>query len=290
MTDHFIVCHYNSCHLTGLRNKSAVFNIDTMSDLEEVKNAARTNNIHIHCIRFKSKKALSEIIFRKEWSGIPIAMEAPALGRVSIFLRMAQIIKNLNIRFYFSTDSKSCYQDVRILSSLGYHCAVIINGSSVNWEELTDLMTYALLNRIEHQEIHPFDYVVRYYHPQNRTDYNAVYFNDAARYIYLSDEGVLSLSPDSKDSDCKISEDLKSIDNISETQVYKDYSYRWHKFFLKPTECASCSGWRICLGKYEAYIKQNPGCKLFFSEFLDSVEIRLKNKETDNKEKPIWQP
>lgn len=290
MTSHFIVCDYNRNQLEYLRNRSVAFVIDSMSKLSGLQSDSQENNIHIHCVIFKTKKSLSDIIFKQDWSAFPIAIESPSLGRLSNFLKMAPVIKKLNIRFYFSTDDKNCYRDIRILSSLGYHSAIMINGRTANWEELTDLMTYALLNRVNHQEIFPFNYVTRYYHPQNRTDFGAVYFDDATRYIHLTRDGKLVLSPvqmNPADGDFL---DPDKLDRITEEKVFGNYLYRWHKFFVEPTPCACCKGWRICLGKYADSVDSNPGCSQFFGEFIDAVDIHLKSKEDKVKEESVWQP
>ncbi|MBN2213041.1 MAG: hypothetical protein JW723_02250 [Bacteroidales bacterium] len=290
MAEHFLVCDYNPKILKRIRDRSVVFFLDSLSKLYDLESDARDHHIHIHCVIYETKKSLSDIIYKPEWSKFPIAIVSPSLGRLSSFLKMASVIKKLNIRFYFRTDYENCYRDIRILSSLGYYCAVIINGKTVNWEELTDLMTYALLNVVNHREILPFSYVTRYYHPQNRTDYGAVYFDDASRYIHLTGEGMLALSRKQMNSVNGILLELDKLDRITQEKAYKEYLYRWQEFFLEPTPCACCKGWRICLGKYADTIKDNPGCRDFFSEFLEAVDLHLKKRENTTKEEFIWQP
>ncbi len=290
MNNHFIVCKYEGVQAEKVRNRSVVFIVDHLSQLPDIKEECLKNQIHIHCITFKTSKLLSDINFKEEWKEFPILIESPALGRVSNFLKMASVIRKLNIRFYLSTDNSNCYKDIRILSSLGFHCALIINGATADWDELTELMIYSVLTRVKHQAIDPFRYVENYYHPQNRTDYGAVYFNDPTRYLHLTPEGKLSLTPD-KSQECKEhSIDFENIDDIEYQSVYTDYLYDWQKFFLEPTTCACCKGWRICLGKFADSIRTNPGCQDFFGEFLDVVELEVQNNENKETKDMVWQP
>ena len=141
MNNHFVVCAYEKSHIERIQNRSVVFQIDQLSQLSDLKDDCLKNHIHIHCISYKTTKSLSEINYKTEWEEFPMLIESPALGRVSNFLKMASVIRKLNIRFYISTGNPDCYKDIRILSSLGFHCALIFNGDTANWDEATELMT-----------------------------------------------------------------------------------------------------------------------------------------------------
>ena len=290
MNNHFIVCKFGETSFELLKGMAVVVIVDNLSGLSSVQSVLQKNNIHLHCIYYKSARPLSDIIYKEKWNEFPLLIESPGLGKVSNFLKMASVIRKLNIRFYFSTDNSSCYKDIRILSSLGYYATLIINGKTANWDEVEDLMTYSILNSVKHQDIDPFRYLLNYYHPQNRTDFGAVYFNDPTRYLHLTKEGKLSFFNLSADQNNVHTIDLDKIDQIDKDTTYNDYLYKWQQFFLEPTTCACCKGWRICLGKYSESIKTNPGCQNFFGEFLNVVEMKKHNNEIREVEDGVWQP
>lgn len=290
MDNHFIVCKYTPDILKDLNKKSVVFHVDNLSRLNEIKKNCADHNIHIHCIIYKTKKNLCDLNFSEEWSGFPIAIESASIGKLNMLLRMTPILGKLNIRFYFSTLNKNCYSDIRILASLGYCCTLKIDGDSAKWEAITDLMTYSILNVVRHAEIYPFDYVGYYYDTQIKTDYSAVYFEDPQRYLHLTKDKKLALTSHDKKENNLHYFDINEYDTIDEKKEYQDFIYNWQKFFLKPTKCGCCKGWRICLGKFEKYIDSNPGCSEFFGEFLDILDIQKQNNKITKPNDEIWQP
>ena len=290
MDKHFIVCKYTPAILKYLSNKSVVFHISSLSQLEELKKNCADHKIHIHCIVYKTTKYLSDIKFSEEWMDLPIAVNTVAIGKLNILLRIAPILKKLNIRFYFSTSNKNCYSDIRILASLGYCCTLKIDGTTADWDAITELMTYSILNVVKHAEIYPFEYVSHYYDPLIKTDFSAVYFEDPERYLHLTNDKKLTLIPQVNGEDDTYCFDLKDFDNITKKKEYLDFKYKWQEFFIKPTPCGCCKGWRICLGKYAKYIESNPGCSDFFGEFLDILDIQKQNDKITKPDDKIWQP
>jgi len=290
MDKHFIVSRFQPDRLDELSNRSVVFKIDDSSQINEIQKKCSEYNIHIHCVIYETAKNLSDINFSEEWIKIPMAFQSNSIGKLSILLKRAYILKKLNIRYYFSTLSENCYRDIRILASLGYPCTLRIEGQSADWEEITDLMTYSLLNVVQHAEIYPFNYVEYYYESQIRTDFSAVYFEDPERYLHLTLANKLKLSPDDLDEDASPTFDPDDYNTIRKMKEYIDFIYKWQDFFIEPMECSCCKGWRICLGKYAQNIESNPGCSEFFGEFLDILDIQRENGKRQEPDHRIWQP
>lgn len=286
----FLTCLYEPGTLKYLTGFSVVFYTRSFSILKTLKNEAHAADIHIHCVYIKSDIDLSEILFDESWKEYPIAIEAPSIGRIYKFLQKTPIIRKLNIRFYFSTKEPSSYKDIRILSSLGFLTTIFIDGERTEWDKLADLMIFSLLNVNKHAEIHPFDYLKNYYHPHNRTDFNAVYFNDPDRYLHLDKSGNLYLKRDPDLSVNELCGDLTTVDAIKDQPAYKNEKDKWYRFFLEPTRCACCKGWRICLGKYADFLSINPGCSDFFSELLDTIDLEDSIRRNKPVKMEIWQP
>ena len=290
MKEFFLVCEYNPEILKLLKGYSVVFYSNYFSILNSLKNDVKANNIHIHSVAIKTNTSLADIIFEEKWNEYPLAIESLSLGRVYEFLVKTPVVRKLNIRFYLSTKESTCYKDVRILSSLGYPSSVIIEGERTDWKQLTDLMTYAFFNARKHAEIHPFNYISNYYNPNNRTNFNSVYFNDPERYLHINEKGNIFLNREDMLSNQNAVADLDSLHSIKELEAYINNKDKWFEFFLEPTRCASCKGWRICLGKYAKYLDSNPGCDTFFSEFIDSIEKEKTIREKRNQQLVLWQP
>jgi hypothetical protein len=290
MKEFFLTCDYNPGMLKLIKGKSVVFYCDDFSALKSLHRGTDKNKIHIHCIVINTNTSLSDILFQEEWSRYPLAIESPSMGRVYKFLSKVNVIRKLNVRFYFSTKEPSCYKDIRILSSLGYATALFIDGEKADWQQLTDLMTYSLLNSGRHAEIHPFSYVSKYYHPHSRTDFDSVYFNDPERYLHINSKGTVFLKREDLYHNINPCCDSGSIEFIEENDAYINEKNKWFEFFLKPSRCASCKGWRICLGKYVKYLDSNPGCDSFFSEFIDAIELEKNIEKRSIPKEELWQP
>jgi hypothetical protein len=290
MKEFFLTCGYKPEMLKLLKGNAVVFYCNKFSALNSLRREADENEIHIHCVVIKNKTSLSDILFEEKWSGYPLAIDSPSMGRVHKFLIKTPVIRKLNVRFYFSTKEPSCYKEIRILSSLGFATALIIDGERTDWQQLTDLMTYALLNSGRHAEIHPFNYVSKYYHPHYRTNFDSVYFNDPERYLHMNTKGIIFLKREDLLHNINPCGDSGSIENIAENDAYINEKNKWFEFFLKPSRCASCKGWRICLGKYVNYLDSNPGCDGFFSEFIDAIELEKNIEKKNTPKEEQWQP
>lgn len=290
MNDFFLTCEYDPESMRSLKDCSVIFYSNGFSLLETLQEEAAIHNIRIHCVYIRTKISLSEVIYKEEWSRYPLAIESPAVGRIYEFLVKSPVIRKLNLRFYFSTTEPSCYKDVRILSSLGFSSVIKIDGEKTDWEQLADLMIYALLNKKNHAEIHPFNYVCKNYKPQIRLDFDSVYFNDPVRFLHVNDHGKVFPKKEALTDLSMCIGNMDSLHSLREQDAYKLLKNKWSEFFLEPNKCASCRGWRICLGKYSKYIDTNPGCEDFFSEFLDTIETEKNLHEKRNQQKELWQP
>jgi hypothetical protein len=290
MNNRILTCNVKKGILKQLEGNTVVLNSGDFSIFDTLRNDPDLTRVRMHCIYVTTSACLSDIMYEESWKAFPIAIESPSIGRVYEFLLKSPVIRKLNIRFYLSTTEPSCYTDARILSSLGFSTAVIIDGEKTDWKALTDLMIYALLNRKDHADILPFNYTCKHFRSHEKTDYNAVYFNDPGKYLHLDGEGGVHLK---KEHTVNGSVPVCTIDapeDIEQTDSYQAEMNKWSEFFISPTKCASCKGWRICLGKFKDHIETNPGCERFFSEFLDTIETERKIHDKRNQPEEVWQP
>ena len=97
----------------------------------------------------------------EEWDDTPIALGIQGLGKLSDFVKIKKTLSRLNLRIYLPAYKGSECAEIRILSSLGFHCCGVIEPSrgDVDWNALKELAIYALYARRPHGEIYPFSFI-----------------------------------------------------------------------------------------------------------------------------------
>lgn len=286
MTSHILVCPFNENLLQLIKGRSLVLRANQVEEISSVVQYIKSGQIHIHCLWVHTAVPLASIAFQQDWLDIPLALYVPGPGCLRDLIRQLPLLRQLNIRVYLPTDLEENYTGLRILSSLGIESSLVFKKPGLNWELLSDLMTYALLGLIPHAPIEPFNYIASHYDRHRRTDYSAVYFEDPSRYLHLDEEGYIALSP----KDLAVGNFIGHITELGDLDQCAAYNKRlegWRDFFLETDGCAYCQGWRVCLGKFVDVRQSNPGCQQFFTELMDVVE---QHQSLRNGNRVIWQP
>jgi radical SAM protein with 4Fe4S-binding SPASM domain len=209
------------------------------------------------------------------------------MGHFPNLIKQLPILRKLNIRIYFPADKTENYSSIRILSSLGISTGIVLQTQPIQWENLLDLATYALLGFALHAPIEPFHYMAKNHSPNQRTDYNQVYFENPSEYLYLNNEGWVALTCRDLLNENYILKNIAGIDKIKTMKKYIRYMESWKKFFLFNEKCSYCPAWRICLGKFFEIAEETQDCQNFFVELLEMVESC---KSNEKKSPEIWQP
>jgi hypothetical protein len=212
------------------------------------------------------------------------------MGRFPEFIRRLPIIRQLNMRVYLSTDFDENYVSIRILSSLGVETAVLFGREKIDWDRLKDLVSYAFFAQGSHAGIAPFHYLATRYDKNGRTDFGSVYFDDPSTYLHLDKEGKVGLSKEDLEAGHFLFENVEMIEQIEKHERYRERLDRWREVFLRGFGCASCPGWRICLGKFPQISLDGQGCREFFTEMLDQVEKYQEINRQRTAQKILWQP
>ncbi len=284
----FLVCPFHKPLVDRLGGRSLVFRIDRTEDIHNIVSYQKVGRYHSHCIWLQSKNPLGEIKFQESWRGVPLALAVPALGRFRDVACQLPVLRQLNIRIYLPTDTRKNMSALRILASLGINSCVVFHEEGLNWELMTDLMTYALLGTARHAHIEPFHYLAANYAPNWRNDFGAVYFNDPTRYLHLDEQGRVSLSPEDCASGRFIVDNIENASDIVSHPEYIRRTDEWRNVFLEAEGCAYCQGWRICLGKFSRLRERVPGCREFFVELIETLEQH--QSLTDRRRQAVWQP
>lgn len=288
MSSHFLVCPSDQDLIRQLGNRSLVPRLNRPDDISKVVDTINTYGAHLHCLLIETNVPLSTIVFKQEWQNLPIALYTSGMGRFPQFVKQLPVLRQLNIRIYLPIESAENYTSIRIISSLGIETAVVFQEEGMNWESLSDLVSYAYFARAPHAPIAPFDYLVTRYHRNQRTDFNSVYFDDPRTYLHLDSKGKVALTKAHLLSGKFIAQSIDELGDIDQNNDYINHLESWRDFFLKPDGCAYCSGWRVCLGKFSNFKNRNKACMKFFSDFMDSIELKQSLNNKGNKQ--IWQP
>ncbi len=221
--------------------------------------------------------------------GVPLAVMAPAFGR---FRRLAEKIKglrDLNLRVYLPCDTPENIVGLRILSSLGIHGCAVFTNQPPDWEALTDLMTYAVLERTPHAAIEPFAAMTARYDPFSRLSWSAFFFDDPEQFLHLDAKGRVALSHEELEKNKFVAGHLSEISAADEFPAIRERVEAWRRFFTECHPCAACQAWKICQGRFSAAGAADKGCASFFLELMD-VARQIKAQHTLLEACRVWQP
>lgn len=281
----FVVCPFEVPLLERVPGRSVVVDLDDISEIPRVMAETARLEQHIHCLRVQCEGALSSISFEAVPPDVPLALHVPSLGAVPELIAKLPLLRERNIRVYLPATSKENNTALRILASLGIASAVVFSEES-DWEALRDLLTYALLGLVPHAAIDPFDYLAERYDRARRNNFASVYFDNPETYLHLDADGHVALTAEDLAEGRFLDGEPETLDQVLRSEEYELGLARWQQFFLENHGCASCPGWRVCLGRFSQFADK-AGCKGFTSELMDVLEL---SKAREAARKQVWQP
>lgn len=265
-----IVCPFDRELIGRWRERELAVRVADPALIVPAANFVRDSGNRLMCVILDSAATFDQIAFSEEWRDIPLAVMAPALGRFRNLAGRAAALRQLNLRVYLPSSGDNL-AGIRILSSVGIPGGIMLESGSVDWEGLADLMTYALLERAAHAPIEPFAYLVKHYHPAARMTIGAAYFDDPAQFMHLDAAGraaptrrALLAGEFTGRSD--------DLETAADGALPAERSPAWRELFAERHACASCPGFRLCLGGFRHDRGFPRGCSAFFTELLDLVE------------------
>jgi len=267
---HIIVCAPDAGLLGRLRGRAVVVRVPSLEGLDGTVETVERAGVLLHCAAVESRHPLGHLTLQDRWADIPIALGVPSLGRVRDVVRLTPLIRRMNLRVVVPADSAENLTGLRILASLGVACTAAPGSGPIPWAQFTDLATYALLGLVPHGPIEPFDYLATHYDPDRRTDFRGVWFDDPTRFVHMDGSGRFALSAAELAAGQCAGAAPEDLDSLDDSEMYRDRLDAWRHVFLRKDGCASCPGWRICLGAFEA--GGSDGCRAALAEVLDLVE------------------
>lgn len=272
MSSHILVCPFRKDVFTRFEEKTFVIRSDDPNEIASIPQAVRDSNNTLHSVFLTLDTPLSRISSFEEWKGIPLSLQVPEIGDFLEFAKRLHIVQGLNLRVFLPLEKEENYLSLRILSSLCIRTTIVFGGRDIDWETLSDLVTYALLGKVPHAGIEPFHHIAETYAADRRTEIGTVYFDDPSRYLHLDDRGNVSLTSGDLSAGRFIAESISDLPDLENCPAYLERLDTWKDSLLQGADCACCEGWRICLGRFSSRRNHSPGCKRFFTEFIELVE------------------
>lgn len=264
-----------------------------VASLEAVANAAamvEASGAQLFCVRCQEHQPLAALRCPEDLEGIPVALYLPELGPFREIVEWTQRLRDLEVRIYLPSTPDNLVA-LRLLSSLGVPSCATFDSVTPDWEALADLATYALLGRVPHAAIDPFETIADRYRPEGRTDWHTVHFADPSAYLHLDDDGRVALSHEEMLAGTFIADDVEALpEDLNACAPFVERTKAWRKFFLDDHFCASCNAWRLCQGSFAKSAETDRGCASFFGEFLSVIEESRAQLDDEQRGPEPWRP
>jgi hypothetical protein len=283
-----IVCPHNPSLFASFTGLTVAVRVPQPAQAAEAAARLQESGNELLCIIVESDFPLDEIELPDDLQNIPLAVMAPAWGKFRRLARDLSRLRGFNLRVYLPAHHPQNIAGLRILSSLGIHTCAVLGDGPKDWEALTDLMTYAVLERAPHASMEPFIFIASHYDLTTYLEWGSIYFNDPKHFLHLDADGQVALSPAELRQKRFVAPSLADIGTPSQFPPIHQRAQAWRHFFTDNHPCASCGGWKICLGKFAREMNKNDGCRTFFLEMLE-VAQQYKEQKVPPVEPRIWQ-
>jgi hypothetical protein len=282
-----IVCPNNPGLLRSLSGRTVVVKVKTMAETTLAADTVIDSGNELHCVLVQSDIPLAEVGLQTSDEHVPVALAVPAMGNFRDVARRMDVLKRINLRIFIPCDSAENGVAIRVLSSLGIETCVVI-GATTNWDALTDLMIYAVLdNRVPHGAIQPFAYMASAFDGSAWLDWSFLYFDGAANFLHLDSSGRVAFSDAELKKGQFVASSLQDLEAAGD-ELIMQRTTNWKHYFLENHACTACTGWRLCLGKFSESRAQNPGCAAFFQEMID-VARQHRAMSAPKEGRRLWQ-
>jgi hypothetical protein len=284
-----IVCPHNFSLFKSFKGLTVAVRVPHPAQAAEAAAQLQESGNQLCCVIVESSSPFDEIELPDELQEIPLAVMAPAWGKFRNLSQRLLKLRDFNLRVYLPANHPKNITGLRILSSVGIHTCAVLRDDVKDWEDLTDLMTYAVLGQAPHASMEPFVFIASNYDPDSYLEWGSLYFDDPKRFLHLDTDGRVALSPGELRQKRFVAQSLAEIGTPSHFPVIQQRAQAWRHFFADNHPCASCGGWKVCLGKFSREVTKNQGCQDFFLEMLE-VAHQYKKKKEPPVERHIWQP
>lgn len=280
MSRYVLVCPFNETLLSAVSQQRLVVTTTEPSNVVSIAEKVRENNF-LQAVWLQRDDTLCDVPIQKEWQGIPVVLHVKTLGAFKEFIQLHPLLSELPIRVYFSTDDADSYVNAKMLASLGIRCGIYFGKGPIDWDQINNLMHYAVYTKTNHASIEPFQHAVKAYDPEKFTDIGHVYFDNPSVYLHIDSDFNCALTRLDLLNGVFVGQGIESIECVEQTEAYKEYIHRYQNHMLQRDQCSFCPGLRLCIGRFAHQCTDNAECKAFFSDFMDACDyVRAAEKKT----------
>jgi hypothetical protein len=279
-----LVLPFNEPLIARLSKRVIAVRVDEPSDVATAARCVASSNNRLSSVILDARAPLDEIPFDESWLGTRLAVFVPEMGSFRGLFRKLELIRKINPVIYLAADTPGNLSALRVLSSVNVHCAAVFTDrGSIDWEGLTDLMTYALVGAVAHGPIEPFSTISGRYGSTGWIEWGGVFFDDPGDFFQLDADGRIALSRRELARGIFIQEDVERLDDIIGSDAYRERIDMRKRFFLTYHPCSRCPGWRVCLGKFSQDGQDTAGCAAFFTEMIELLDQHGARREEPRK-------
>lgn len=223
--------------------------------------------------------SLSDIRLDDSFEGIPMLFHVYNVGDLYTVMSDIDCYKRLNMRVFISSSRKENFTSLKILSSLGIDCGILLDSKSINDDSFVDLASYFYLSQVPHASIEPFDFIWRNLHSEKNLDFSTVYFYNPEKYVFANPELELAFSEEDLQSKRFIGKYHPQME-VSFDSLYKEKELKYYDHFMALDACSKCPSFKICNRKI---YKQFANCSAVFDSvyeyagILDEIERKRNN-------------
>jgi hypothetical protein len=278
-----LICPHDPALIKRFIGREIAVRVNSPAFVASAAHSVREAGNSLICVILESAVPVGKIPFEDGWDNIPLAVIAPSVGKFRNLARKLVTVKNLNARVYLPYSEENL-TDIRTLVSVGVSACILLESDEIDWNVLTDLMTYALLGRVPHATLDPFAYIAEHYEPIGYNRWGSIFFEDPEFFFHLNRDGRVALSH----AGVIKKNFIGGIDTVERTDcpaLDKNLN-SWRMLLIKNRICSTCEGFRLCMGRFASQ-NGKTGCSKFFVEMLEILK-NYKNKDELAGTPSIW--
>ena len=269
-----LVCPFDRELLSKITDRQIVVLADGLEQIPEIAELTLAQN-ELQCVKITNSLVLSEIKPTEELERLPLAIPISTVGSRNDFLKNISAFKSMKAKFFLQASNSENLVDVRIMSSLGIFAGLLFDDpDNVDWDAITDLLYFSVYKTNNSAPIEPFESVVSNYNPKGHSYFTSAYFEDPTQYLYVDGKEHIALSELDLKEGRFVAEGFSEIETLEQEGPYRQSVSDLQSYFLNNKQCASCAGFRLCLGSFYSTCKRQKKCQEFFSELIESADYR----------------
>lgn len=277
---------FDYCHDKRVPTCPDTLFIPRVHQFEDIRPAYDAVSKNVFCIWLDNTLlSLSDIPFDESFEGIPIVLHLYNVGSIYATMSRLDILKRLGIRVFLSSSSRENFSSLKILSSLGIDCGLLIDSEKVDDEAFVDLASYYYLSQVPHATIEPFDYIWRNLHQEKNLDFSTVYFENPEKYIYVNESLDAAFSEGDLLKESFIG-NLNGMEEVGFQTLVSKKMTSYYSHFLQLDDCSKCPNFKVCNKKMKSTFEN---CSEVFASVYEYAEIMDNIEQQRGKTKELCQ-